>query len=124
MEDLRPAKDRVFSAIGTGKDCDSRISRPLKSPEDIQVEVEMMNIDAVDETAEDPLLESLPPREASLYRAIVARVNFLASDRSDVQFASKECSRRMSDPRHCDWGAIKRIGRYLACRPRAIQWFK
>ena len=30
----------------------------------------------------------------------------------------------MSTPRHCDWGAVKRIGRYLSGRPRAVQWFR
>ena len=29
----------------------------------------------------------------------------------------------MSNPRLCDWGSIKRIGRYLMGRPRAVQWF-
>ena len=50
-------------------------------------------------------------------------INFLAADRSDVQFASKEASRRMSAPRMCDWSMVKRIGRYLLGRPRAVHWF-
>ena len=82
----------------------------------------MMSIDSVDLDA-SPSEQPLEPREASLYRAIVARINFLASDRSDVQFASKECSRRMSNPREMDWSVVKRIGRYLAGRPRAVTWF-
>ena len=63
-------------------------------------------------------------KDASLYRAITARINFLAQDRSDLQFSSKECSRRMSSPKVKDWQLLKRIGRYLAGRPRAVSTFK
>ena len=119
IEDLKLPYDKVQMSIGGSRLTDSRIDRPLKKPTDIQVEVEMLPVDSVGDEA-DPLEEPLAPREASLYRAIVARINFLAADRPDVQFASKEASRKMSCPRHVDWAAVKRIGRYLAGRPRAV----
>ena len=50
--------------------------------------------------------------EAHRFRAIVARGNYLAQDRSDVQFAVKELPRRMSAPKECDWMSAKRLGRY------------
>ena len=106
LEDLRLARAQVCSAVGTSKAPDSRINRSMREPRDIDVEVELMSID---NSTSNPLEEPLPPKEASLYRAIVARVNFLAADRSELQFASKECSRRMANPRVMDWGAIKRI---------------
>ena len=64
------------------------------------------------------------PQDASLYRAITARINFLAQDRSDLQFASKESSRRMATPRIKYWLLVKRVGRYLAGRPRAVSTFR
>ena len=66
----------------------------------------------------------LGPREASEYRAAAARLNYLALDRPDILFASKECSRRMSAPRNGDWTAIKRVDRYLLGKPRLVWKFK
>lgn len=122
MEDMELSEARVLGTIRTNRIVDARIDRAMKAPQDIDVEVEIL---AMDEDAGEgnPLQASLPPKEASLYRAIVAIINFLAADRAELQFASKECSRRMSNPRLMDWGNVKRIGRYLLGRPRAVQWF-
>ena len=49
-----------------------------------------------DEIAEEDKLEG---SEATLYRAIVARINYLALDRPDIQFSAKEASRHMAAPR-------------------------
>ena len=62
----------------------------------------------------------LRPREASEYRAAAARLNYLALDRPDILFASKECSRRMSALRNGDWTALKRVVRYLLGKPRLV----
>ena len=66
--------------------------------------------------AEAPSTEATPweevelcPREASEYRAAAARLNYLALDRPDILFASKECSRRMPTLRNGDWTALKRV---------------
>ena len=42
--------------------------------------------------------EKLGDRQASAYRGFVARANYLAQDRSDIQYAVKELSRTMSAP--------------------------
>ena len=42
--------------------------------------------------------EELPAKEAALYRRGCARVNYIAQDRADLSFASKELSRTMSRP--------------------------
>ena len=59
---------------------------------------------------EEELLCSL---DSTKYRAIVARANYLAQDRFDIQFAVKELSRTMSSPTTGCWTALKRLGRYL-----------
>ena len=51
--------------------------------------------------------------EATLYRAVTARLNFLAQDRTDIQYATKEVSRWMAPPKLRDWEALRRIGKYL-----------
>ena len=54
------------------------------------------------------------------FRALAARANYLAADRLDIQYAVKECCRGMASPEHRHWDRLKRIGRYLAGRPRAV----
>jgi hypothetical protein len=61
--------------------------------------------------------------DATMYRAIVARGIYLAQDRSDIAFAVKELSRRMSCPDTRDWQSLKRFGRYLLKRERAVSHF-
>lgn len=64
------------------------------------------------------LSPELSPQESTQYRAAAARCNFLAIDRPDIQYASKEASKYMSNPRQCDWDLIIKIARYLKFRPR------
>ena len=62
--------------------------------------------------------------EASTYRALVARCNYLAMDRADLQYAVKELCKAMSNPTIGDKKALKRVGRYLIGRPRMVQCFE
>ena len=57
------------------------------------------------------------------FRAIVARINYMASDMPDVQFACKEVCREMSSPTRSSWAKLKRLGRYLVGRPRVLWRF-
>ena len=61
--------------------------------------------------------------EATKYRGLAARLNFLATHRGDLQYAAKECCKHMSKPRKGDWERIKRVGRYLRGKPRSVQLF-
>ena len=61
--------------------------------------------------------------ESTHYRSVCARVNFLAQDRPDLQFASKFASKFMSNPTDKAMGVLKRIGRYLKGSPRMVQHF-
>ena len=60
---------------------------------------------------------------AGKYRALAARANYLGLDRVDISYAAKECCRRMINPRTIDWVALRRIGRYLAGKPRMVYKF-
>ena len=61
--------------------------------------------------------------DARRYRAIAARLNYLAPDRTDIGYAVKEAARNMALPVQCDWMKLKRIGRYLIGRPRLVSKF-
>lgn len=67
---------------------------------------------------------ALSSTEASKYRVLVARCVYLSLDRPDASFSVKECSRRMSQPTVGDWYRRKRLGRYLAGRPRLQQVYE
>ena len=66
----------------------------------------------------------LGPGEASWYRAMIARANYLAQDRMDLQYTTKELSRKMSSPTDSDWIDLKRLGRYLLGKPRVVTEWK
>ena len=46
--------------------------------------------------------------EANKFRRLVARLNYLAQDRTDIAFATKELCRRMSKPVEKDMIDLKR----------------
>ena len=45
----------------------------------------------------------MPPAEATRYRGIAARLNAVAQDKVDLQYACKEASRSMARPQLIDW---------------------
>ena len=64
--------------------------------------------------------EELDKQEARRYRGIVARGNYLAQDRLDIQFTVKELSRGMAKPTRGDMRKARRLGRYLIGKPRVV----
>ena len=74
---------------------------------------------SVNPTRDEPLSEM----QMRNYRGIAARINYLASDRADLLFASKCASQWMSAPTIGAWENLKRIGRYLKGVPRIVQHF-
>ena len=67
--------------------------------------------------------EEMSKEDATEYRALAARANFLALDRLDIQFAVKELCRSMSAPKQESWSGVKRLVRYLLEKPRVIWRF-
>merc|ERR1739836_281449 len=67
--------------------------------------------------------DKLDDHKHSVYRALVARANYLAPDRPDIAFAVKELARSMSSPSRGDWERLKRLARYLKGKPRAVLRF-
>ena len=54
---------------------------------------------------------------------MVARGIYLSQDRSDIQYAVKELSRKMSKPNRADVEKLKHLARYLIGRQRAVIHF-
>ncbi len=62
----------------------------------------------------------LERQKATPYRAVVARANYLASDRPELQYSAKEACRWMSSPTETSLNALKRLGRYVAGHRRLV----
>ena len=58
--------------------------------------------------------------QAFAVRSVTMRAQYLALDRQDVQYASKELARCMQAPSTQSWQALKRLGRYLKGKPRLV----
>ena len=58
------------------------------------------------------------------YRALVARISYMSQDRPDLKFASMQACCAMVKPSVQDMERVKRIGRYLAGKPRSKCWFR
>ena len=80
--------------------------------------VDMPEASAMDEDEDEE--EALSPEQATMYRFIGARCNYLQPDRPDIQYATKEVCRIMAKPTPRAWEMLKRIGRYLKGRPRLV----
>lgn len=65
----------------------------------------------------------MSPEDATAYRAIGARMNFLAQDRTDIQQACRCICMHMAKPVKGCCQLLKRAGRYLKGRPRCFQNF-
>ena len=61
--------------------------------------------------------------EATNYRAMAARANYLSLDRPDLAFAAKELCRDFATPTKISYEKLKRLARYLVGQPRLIMWY-
>ena len=68
--------------------------------------------------------EMLDANDATLFRAVTARLNYLAHDRPDIRYATMAVSASMASPSAKDMERLKRIGRYLKGRPKATNFFQ
>ena len=62
----------------------------------------------------------MPGDKTTHFRALAARGNYLAVDRPECQFGAKEICRFMAAPTMLSVEALKRLGRYLAGKPRLV----
>ncbi len=60
---------------------------------------------------------------SSAYRTVTARLNYLASDRPELLFATKESGKASSCSTQAELMHLKRIGRFLLKEPRCVWHF-
>ena len=75
------------------------------------------------EKEEKPDEVLLSAGDSQKFRSVAARVNFLAQDRPDLQYASRRVSQHKSNPTTESMVMLKRIGRHLRGAARCVQYF-
>ena len=75
---------------------------------------------AADEVKRDDDETALNAEYTTQYKSIVARANYLSTDRPDIQFAVKKVATSMSNPTNKNLQELKRLGRYLKGKPRVV----
>ena len=63
--------------------------------------------------------EMLDASETKRFRSLAATLNYMSSDRSDVQYAAKEVCTKMANPTRGSWKRLKK-GRQILERSRGI----
>ena len=62
----------------------------------------------------------LSPADATMFRALAARANYLAQDRPDLAFAAKEVCREFAVPTRRSWERLEKVCRYICGVPRLV----
>ena len=68
--------------------------------------------------------QAVDPKEETHFRALAARANYLALDRMDLQYATKEVCRGMAAPTRGHVKKLTRLIRYLIEVPRVVTEYK
>ena len=76
-------------------------------------------IDGIEEVDRDDDVD-ITGADATRFRGVAARCNYLGSDRPDIQFPTKEIYREMSKPTTGSLRRCQRLGQYLKGKPRLI----
>ena len=76
---------------------------------------------AIEHSADET--SKLTPEAATSYRALSARCNYLAQDRPDIAYASKELCRDFAAPTLQSLSKLKKVIRYLKGVPRLVYRF-
>ena len=68
--------------------------------------------------------EILSEKEATMYRAAIARCNNFALGRPNAACAVNGLARDIARPTNGDLQRLKRLGRYIEGKPRLQQWYE
>ena len=87
--------------------------------EELRVDKELAT-SGVEEKDNDEYPAFLDSHWSSRYRSLVARANYLATDRPDIGFAVKELCKSMSSPTVQSWDKLIRVAKYIKKHPRLV----
>ena len=111
----------------SGESCRIEIEADYRHAENL---IAQAGLDTTSRTAVTPgqkpndaeLGAALSKTDSSLIRSRAMRGSYLAEDRPDIRYPTREVARLMADPREVGLEWLKRIARYLILVPRLVQW--
>lgn len=108
--DAKGAKilNRIITAIEEGYLCDA----DSRHSELIVKHLGLQEADGTTSPTHNESDELLDHNKFKMFRSLCARANFLATDRHDLQFSTKELQRAMCKPTHRGRAKLKLLGRY------------
>ena len=68
--------------------------------------------------------DSLEVAFLPVFKSCTMRLQFIALDRPDLQFVSKELARAMASPTQNAWEHLKHVARYLLGKRSVKWWFR
>lgn len=63
---------------------------------------------------------TISPDRVSFFRSLAMRASYVVQDRPDIAESVKCLSRRMHEPKECDFQELKRLVRFLKGKPRVL----
>ena len=96
------------------------------SEEEVEIDevdhsLEILSAEDAKSDVDDPPLDW---GDATCYRSVTARLNYIAPDLADIQYATKEAARHMAIQRASHLAGLQKIGKYLAGPPQLVMHFK
>ena len=95
-----------------------------RTPPNEKAGAKRMGAKAVKSMEKIPTSYVLSSEDATNYRALSARSNFLSQDRTDIGYSSKELCREFAVPTRNSYARLKRVARYLVGKPRLVYDYK
>ena len=97
-------------------------------PKHVEITCSQLGLDKASYPITTPGVGTSPPEddcplesmEATLFRQLIARANFLSQDRPDIQFSVQEISKYMAVPTQYSWELLVRLAKYLRSNPRYL----
>ena len=121
QKDNLQAKDPI---TGFSKDLLVAISKDLvlanQTPPARKAQQKRKGAKTVKKMEQAPTSYTQSPEDATNFRALSARANYLSQDRPDIGFSTKELCREFAVPTRNSYARLKRVCRYLIGKPRMV----
>ena len=114
----------VWKEQGIEYEADPKHREEIAKAFNLEAKSKSLSVTGQAENGEESDGLELDREEAAKFRAVAARMNYLAQDSPDLQFAAKEVCRHMAKPTVGAWARAKRLARYVLGRSRAVYMFK
>jgi hypothetical protein len=126
-----PKDDKVIDVLGRVIRCTEEGYEYEADPRHRQKIMEALGFDdktkgltvngRVEDEAED--VTELQGQEATSFRAVAARLNYVSQDAPDIQFAAKDVCREMAGPTEQSWKKLKILARFMLERVSVVWKF-